>query len=48
MNIELENQRLFWDSEIDVFDSIYSGSKRKVSVLLDKFFRRDTCQRTPS
>lgn len=41
MNQELDAQRAFWDREVIAFDSIYSGSKHRLGVCLDRFFRRD-------
>lgn len=45
MSNEIETQKIFWDSEICDFNSIYTHKKSKFQVLLDKVFRKDMYQR---
>jgi SAM-dependent methyltransferase len=38
---EIESQREFWTREADAFNSIYTHEKSRVSVWLDRVFRKD-------
>jgi ubiquinone/menaquinone biosynthesis C-methylase UbiE len=45
VNNELEVQRNFWNQEADAFERIYSHEKSKLSIALDKIFRKDMYER---
>lgn len=45
MSQGIENQRDYWDSQVDDFDSIYSHKKSKLGNLLDSIFRWDMLAR---
>ncbi|MDH4161670.1 MAG: class I SAM-dependent methyltransferase [Nitrospirota bacterium] len=41
MNKELQEQKEFWDRELDQFDAIYTARKSPLSAYLDRVFRWD-------
>ncbi len=45
MNSALQKQSVFWDSEHQSFDSIYTHNKSKFQVLSDRILRKDMYQR---
>lgn len=45
MNEKLHRQGVYWDREIELFDSIYSHRKSGFSRWLDRMFRKDMYQR---
>lgn len=45
MSDELQRQRDYWNGEIALFDTIYSGRKSRFGQWLDRVFRKDMYQR---